>query len=239
MFKYVKAFFSGLYKILFAYPKIRRYAKHKDKYPIEVRYAYARKLVAILINSFKAEIITEGFEKIDMEDTFMVVGNHQGMMDALLMMHLFEKPMAFVSKIETKDYPFAGKVNESIDAIFIDRDNIRDAVKMVKTCREHLLNGRSVGIFPEGTRTKDVDRMPGEYKAGALKPVYEAKKKLVVLAIDGGYKVFSKKFKKKPIIKVKVVDIVDPSVYETKKTTELAKEIQDKTREAIIQMRKQ
>ena len=65
MFKYIKAFFRGLYKILWAYPKICRYAKHKEKYPFEVRYAFLRKLVKILFKSFNVEVDARNIEKID------------------------------------------------------------------------------------------------------------------------------------------------------------------------------
>ena len=83
-----------------------------------------------------------------------------------------------------------------IDVIFIDRENIRDAVKMVRACKEYLNNGINVAIYPEGTRAKDENYTISEYKPGALKPAYETKKSVVCVAIDGSYKVFSKKYKK-------------------------------------------
>lgn len=239
MFKFIKAFFRGLYKILLAYPKIRKYAKNKDKYPIEERYAFARKLINILMKSFEVKLNVEGLEKLDMSDAFMIVCNHQGVMDALTMVYLFDKPLACVSKIEARKYPIVGKVVYFIDSIFIDRENVRDAVKMVRSCKEYLNSGRSVVIFPEGTRTKDENYMPGEYKAGAFKPSYETKKKTVVMAIDGGYKVFSKKYKGKLSINVKVLEVIEPSVYDNKNTTEIAKFVEEKTSEALIEMRKQ
>ena len=44
--------------------------------------------------------------------------------------------------------------------------------------------------------------------------------------------------KGKIIINVKVIDVIKPSVYETKNTTELAKEIEDITKETLIEIRK-
>lgn len=239
MFKYIKAVFRGAYKLLFAYPKICKYAKHKDKYPIEERYAYARKLINIVFKSMNVEVKAEGLEKLNKDETYYFVCNHQGFVDPLTMIYLFDKPKAFVTKIEAEKYPFAGKVIKSIDAIFIDRDNIRDAVKMVKQSKEYLNNGRDVVIFPEGTRTRDDNHMPGEYKAGALKPAYETKKKIAVLAIDGSYKALSSKYKGKSIINLKVIDVIDSSVYESKNTTDIVKEIEEKTVNQIIVFRKQ
>lgn len=239
MFKYIKAFFRGLYKILLAYPKIRKYAKNKDKYPLEERYAFVRKLVKIFFKSFNVEINANGMEKLNFDETYLYISNHQAVTDALTMVYLSEKPMTFVSKIEVKKYPFVGKVCYIIDTVFIDRDNIRDAVKMVKTCKEYLNNGLSVAIYPEGTRTKDDQYMPAEYKAGALKPAYETNKKIVGVVIDGSYKVLSTKYKNNLKVNVEFIEVLDFGYYGDKNTGEIAKEIYNKTIDCLNEIRKQ
>lgn len=239
MLKFVKAFFKGLYKILLSYPKIRKYQKHKDKYSREERYSFLRKLVNILFKSFNVKVNAKGLEKIDTNGTYFIVCNHQSMADALTLIHLFEKPMSAVSKIEALKYPIIGRACDMVDIIFIDRDNIRDAVKMLKASKEFLNNNVSVAIFPEGTRTKDENYTPSEYKSGALKPAFETKSKIAVLAIDGSYKVFSKKHKKDITINVEVIDVLDFDNYGGKNTNELAHEIYTKTAEKINEFRQQ
>ncbi len=239
MFKYIKVIFRGAYKILFAYPKIRKYAKNRDKYSLEERYAYARKLINIVMKAFRVEIKTEGFEKINNDETYLFVGNHQGFMDALVMIYLFDKPFCFVSKKEAREYPFVGKIIYFIEGIFFDRENLRDSVRMIRECEEKLRNNRSVVIFPEGTRTRDENHMPGEFKAGALKPAYDTKTKIVVLAMDGSYKILSTKYKKDLVVNVKVVDVIDSSVYEKKNTNELSSEIKEKIINNLYEFRKQ
>lgn len=237
MFKYFKAIFRGGLKILFAYPKIRRYAKHKDKYPIEERYAYARKLVKIAFHALDVKFDFYDIEKLPKDEPLMFVCNHQCFMDALTMIYFSEKPIVFVTKKEARKYPFAGKVIYFLDGIFMDRENIRDAVRMVRLCSNYLNDGRSVCIFPEGTRTRDIDHIPGEYKAGALKPAYEANKKIAYFVIDGGYTALSTKYKGKTTIKLKLIDIVDSNVYKNKTTAELAKEIEINTKKELISIR--
>ena len=238
MFKYLKAIFRGAYKILFAYPKIRRYAKHKDKYPLEERYAYARKLIKLVFYVLDAEIVIEGKEKINEAEACLYVGNHQSFMDSLAMIYLFEKPMCFVAKIETKKFPFVGKVCEFIEGIFFDRENVKDSVRMIRSCKEKLNNGTNVVIFPEGTRTKDENRMPGEYKAGALKSAYDTNKKIVALTLDGSYKILSKKYKGKQKMYVSVTEVIDPSIYKEKNTVELAEHIKEITVNKLEEIRK-
>lgn len=88
MLKYVKAVFRGAYKILFAYPRIRKYAKNKDKYPLEERYNYTRKIINLIFKCFKTEIDVEGFDKIDLNDNYLIVCNHQAFTDALALISL-------------------------------------------------------------------------------------------------------------------------------------------------------
>ena len=110
---------------------------------------------------------------------------------------------------------------------------------MVKQCNQYLNNNQSVVIFPEGTRTKDENHMPGEYKPGALKPAYETKKNIAVFAMNGGYKVFSKKYKGKVIITVRVLDVLNYEQFKDKNTLELTNEIRKKTVDEVIKNSKQ
>lgn len=239
MFKYLKAIFRGAYKILFALPKINRYVKNKDKYSFEERYAYVRKLVKIVFKSFKVEVNARGLEKLDNNETYYFVSNHQAVMDALTMIYLFEKPMTFVCKKETLKYPIVGKVCYIIDAFFYDREDMREAVKMIRSCTDHLNNNLNVVIYPEGTRTKDADYKLGEYKPGALKPAYNSKKKIVTVVIDGSYKILSKKYKRDLKVNLNVMDVLDYDDYSGKNTNELASGIQEKTSANLEIIRKQ
>ena len=238
MFKYIKVFFRGAYKILFYLPKLNKYVKNKDKYSFEERYAFVRKLVKIIFKSFRVEVNSYGLDKLG-DDTYYFVSNHQAVMDALTMIYLMEKPMTFVCKKETLKYPVVGKVCYVIDAFFYDREDMREAVKMIRSCTDHLNNGLNVVIYPEGTRTKDVNYMPGEYKPGALKPAYNSKKKIVTLAIDGSYKLLSKKFKKNFKIDLSLIDIINYDDYSSKTTLELIDEIKGKTVSKLEEIRKQ
>lgn len=237
MFKYIKAVFRGGIKLLFAYPKIRRYAKHKDKYSLEERYAYARKLTKIAFKALDIKVESYDLEKLPKDESFVYVCNHQGFMDALTMIYLMEKPIIFVTKKEAIKYPFAGKVIYFIDGIFMDRENIRDAVRMVKICKDNLNKGVSVAIFPEGTRTKDPNHIPGEYKAGALKPAYDTNKKIAYFVIDGGYTALSTKYKGKTTIKFKLIDVLDYSSYKDTSTGEIAKMIEENTTKELLKIR--
>ena len=54
-----------------------------------------------------------------------------------------------------------------IDCIFLDREDIRAAIEVIKTATENIKEGISVFIFPEGTRFHD--DIPREFKGGSFK----------------------------------------------------------------------
>ena len=58
MFKYLVLILKlGLF-ILFNYPKILRYSRKKDKYPLSVRYEYGRKLIKRIDKALKLIFIS-------------------------------------------------------------------------------------------------------------------------------------------------------------------------------------
>ncbi len=68
--------------------------------------------------------------------------------------------------------------------LFIDREDPRDAVHLVREATERIDRGQMVVIFPEGTRSRAGDI--GEFKPGAF---YLARKKgipLLPVFLDGG-----------------------------------------------------
>ena len=57
MRKYFKAIFFLWYKVVYAYfAWMIKYSKHKEKYPIEVRYNKVRKIVLEVLKAFNVTI---------------------------------------------------------------------------------------------------------------------------------------------------------------------------------------
>lgn len=69
----------------------------------------------------------------------------------------------------------------------ISRENIRDAMKSLKAAAVKIINGISVVIFPEGTRS--YDGIPGEFKRGMFVLAEESKVPLVPTTITGSEKI--------------------------------------------------
>ena len=92
-----------------------------------------------------------------------------------------------------------------------------------------LDNNINAAIFPEGTRTKDIDKSLGEFKAGSFKPALESKKDILPIAIDGTYKPLSSKYKKiRYVINVSVLDLYKYEDFKGLNTVEIASNVKEK-----------
>jgi 1-acyl-sn-glycerol-3-phosphate acyltransferase len=125
-----------------------------------------------------------------------------------------------------------------IDAIFLDREKPRDALNMVHDCNKYLNESRNVVIFPEGTRSKDKDVTIHTYKPGAFKCAYKTGAKIVPIVIDKSYLPLSVKRKNTDkIVKVRILDPINPSEYENISTNELALMVENKAKSELEVLR--
>jgi 1-acyl-sn-glycerol-3-phosphate acyltransferase len=96
----------------------------------------------------------EGREKIRPGVTYVMVANHQSLLDILVLFRLFAH-FKWVSKIENFRVPFIGW-NMSLNRyIKLRRGDPQSIGEMMAACSRALDDGNSIMMFPEGTRSPD------------------------------------------------------------------------------------
>lgn len=108
-------------------------------------WMWARWLCAILGIEVRATGRPEG-------KPFVVASNHVSYLDIVVLGSLY--PSQFVAKDEIRGWPLFGWISRAAGTLFVDRDNPRDAVRVIRSIRVLLAQGTPVTIFPEG-RTSD------------------------------------------------------------------------------------
>jgi 1-acyl-sn-glycerol-3-phosphate acyltransferase len=109
-----------------------------------------------------ASVSVEGRENIPPDgERAIYVANHSSMVDILAIFSA-RLPALWVSKIENFYAPVLGWNMYLNDYIAVRRKNLPSIMKMVRTCLKKLDEGRSLIVFPEGTRSHD----------GHLKPFF-------------------------------------------------------------------
>lgn len=99
------------------------------------------------------QVSIKGKQNIDPAATYIIVSNHQSLVDIMVAFTLFIH-FKWVSKAELFKIPLIGwnmTLNRYVRLQRGQKDSIR---KMYKACEEHLTAGSSVYVFPEGTRSE-------------------------------------------------------------------------------------
>lgn len=113
---------------------------------------------------------------------YVVVSNHESLVDILLISHL-PWEMKWLSKAELFRIPFLGWDMWLAGDIPVERGTARSAVRALQRCRAVLQRRVSVIIFPEGTRSRTGELLP--FKDGAFHLAVETGVPLLPLAVSG------------------------------------------------------
>jgi 1-acyl-sn-glycerol-3-phosphate acyltransferase len=123
-----------------------------------------------------------GREKIDPDETYVMVANHQSLLDILVLFRLF-RHFKWVSKVENFRIPCIGWNMYLNGYIQLKRGDHSSTSAMLRTCRENLANGNSIMMFPEGTRSP-TGRLRG-FKTGAFDLAKDAQRPLLPIVVHG------------------------------------------------------
>jgi 1-acyl-sn-glycerol-3-phosphate acyltransferase len=123
-----------------------------------------------------------GRGKIDPDETYVMVANHQSLLDILVLFRLF-RHFKWVSKVENFRIPCIGWNMYLNGYIQLKRGDLSSTSAMLRTCRENLANGNSIMMFPEGTRSP-TGRLRG-FKTGAFDLAKDAQRPLLPIVVHG------------------------------------------------------
>lgn len=116
------------------------------------------------------------------KDTYVVVSNHQSMLDIFLISHM-PREMKWIAKESLFKIPWVGWMLRFSGDIPVKRGDPQSAQKVMARARWYLDHGMHVMIFPEGTRTRSGKLLP--FKSGAFRLAIEAGVPVLPLAVSG------------------------------------------------------
>jgi len=167
-------------------------------------------------------IKTEGREKAVKGTTYVIISNHQSILDILFINSLRYR-FKWISKIENKKLPVLGWYLHMAGYITVNRGNEESKVEMLERSLQLLKSGMSIMIFPEGTRSTDNEI--GFFKRGAFQLAIQANVTILPVLIDGTGGILPKHgliFGTGHHITIKVLDPVTPDKFNTSNVDELA-----------------
>ena len=235
MWHFLRAFLLILPRLIYSiFAWIFKYSNHPEKYPLETRYRKTRKLIMRANKLLKFDPHIEGLENIPNE-TCCIFSNHLAAVDPLLLIEVFEKPTTFVGKIEIKKIPVVGRIFSGINGLFLDRDDLKQQLKVMMKVQDSLRNKECNWIiYPEGTRNKDPLKVLLPFHHGTFRAAMKAKVPLLPVVNYGTFRTLNLKhsYKRYPTY-LKFLPPIYPEQYEGKTTEEVARMIQSQIQKEL------
>ncbi|MBQ8182899.1 MAG: 1-acyl-sn-glycerol-3-phosphate acyltransferase [Clostridia bacterium] len=136
-----------------------------------------------LVDKAGIEFIAEGTEKIPRGEPIIYTPNHAGLVDIPAVILSTPVVPIFMAKKEIASIPLVKDWMWVMDCVFVNRSNKSQARSSLHDAIEMVKNGRSIVVFPEGTRSKNGEL--GEFKGGAMKIAMETGAKVVPVYLEG------------------------------------------------------
>jgi 1-acyl-sn-glycerol-3-phosphate acyltransferase len=196
---------------------------------------YQAVIISYAVPIWKIKI--EGRKKAVRGTTYVIISNHQSILDILLLNSLRYR-FKWISKIENKKVPVLGWYLRMADYISVNRGDKDSKEKMMEEAYRCLKKGISIMIFPEGTRS--ADREISYFKRGAFQLAISSGTPVLPVLIDGTGGVLPKHgliFGGFHTITIRVFDPVLPGAFGTDDCDELALKFREMMANALKELR--
>ena len=180
MITYIKAFFISIHCIIIAILTILVFPVDRKG---KLTHYLSKVFGSVILFIAGVKVAVTGSERLNKNDNYIFISNHASYFDIPILMLAIPNNVRFIYKNSLTKIPLLGWGMYLGGYIPIDRDNVRKAMKDLKKAAKRIVNGISVVIFPEGTRSEDGTL--GEFKRGMFVLADEAKVALVPTTIIG------------------------------------------------------
>ncbi len=159
------------------------------------------------------------------DEAVLIVSNHESYFDPLTIVDIFDKQVAMVGKVELTKVPTLKYWSRKFGTEFIDRNDMKQSIRVIISASKTLKSGKNVCIFPEGTRSDE----QMEFKAGSFKIAQNAKAPILPITIDNTSGVFEAN-KPKRLKKCTPIITIHPAIsyeqYKEQNLISLASDVQ-------------
>lgn len=174
-----------------------------------------------------------GLEKLPRQGRFLLVSNHRSNFDPILTWHVLkEQDLAFISKEENFHIPIFGRIIRRCCFLAIDRENPRSALTTINKAAKLLEDDQvSIGVYPEGTRSKDCTLLP--FHNGVFKIAQKAEVPVVVAAIRGTEDIHKNWFRRPSHVQLDILDVLPVEYVKENRTSVIGQRVSDALRGAL------
>lgn len=136
----------------------------KDKSSLAI-VKWAFRVVLFLAGT---KIIVRGEENVPKDEPVLYIGNHRSYFDVVMTYARVPRSTGYIAKKEMLKWPLLVNWMRNLHCLFLDRNDVKQGLKIILSAIEEVKSGVSICIFPEGTRNK-VNHTFMEFHEGSFK----------------------------------------------------------------------
>lgn len=176
-----------------------------------------------------------GEENVPKDETVLYIGNHKSYFDIVITYARCPGLTGYVAKDSMKKVPLLSTWMRRLHCLFINREDVKEALKTILAGVENIKNGISVCIFPEGTRNK-TDELMLPFKEGSFKMAEKTGCAIIPMAINNSAEILENHFPK--VKKTHVVLEYGKPIYPNELDKETRKKVGAYCQSIIVEMLK-
>jgi 1-acyl-sn-glycerol-3-phosphate acyltransferase len=136
-----------------------------------------------LLKTWGVTVDVEGLEHLPSQAPYILMANHQSHVDVPILFASLPIIPGFLAKKELGKIPFLAMALRAGGHVLIDRSDRSSAMRVLKNAAEEVRSGKTLAVFPEGTRGAE-DRL-APFKKGAFLIAKKAGVPIVPVGIRG------------------------------------------------------
>ncbi len=130
-----------------------------------------------------------GEENVPKDRAVLYTPNHRSIFDVIITYTRCPRQTGYVAKKETSYIPIFSIWMAFMNCTFLDRNDLRKGLKVIKHCIDLVNSGKSITIFPEGTRNKGDDLLL-PFHQGSFKIAEKTGCPIIPVAISNSQEIF-------------------------------------------------
>lgn len=147
---------------------------------------WAFKMILFLAGT---KVVIKGEENVPKNEPVLYVGNHRSYFDIVITYSRVPDLTGYIAKKEMLRWPLLVNWMKNLHCLFLDRQDVKQGLKTIRTAIDKVKAGISICIFPEGTRNRVNDTFM-EFHEGSFKVASKSGCAVVPMAIYNSAAIF-------------------------------------------------
>lgn len=214
-------------------PKMRKYARHPERYSEEDCHELARIMIRKVAKTARVHASVYGTEHLPSQGGYVLFSNHQSKFDSLSITDAMERPCRVLMDLKRSKLPLANEYVALVRGKRLDRSNLRQQVTCFREITEEVAGGKVYLIFPEGGYVKGQTNVMQEFHGGSFRTAMKAQAPVVPVALVDFYKTFGPNSLRRVDTALYFLPPILPEEYEGMTTLSLARLVQGRIAQKI------